>query len=152
MYSIRQTTITLAAALAALAALTGCNADGSGSLLPTTTSTSHPDVTITFNSPSATSDVPRPDSVTPEAAKQLCDKISPKIDEWRDESPAARRTDFNLIVHDWAARNGGLNTQVIADRAVVDRITTQNCPDTRRQALDTLQISALADALVGFGR
>ncbi|WP_067903967.1 hypothetical protein [Nocardia vaccinii] len=149
MYSIRQTTITLTAAMAALAAVTGCTAGGSDPL--TTTPTSHPGVTITFTSPSATSDVPRPDSVTPEAAKQLCDKISPKIDEWRKQSSAARKADFNLIVHDWAARNGGLNTQVIADRAVVDRITTQNCPDTRRQALDALRISTLADGLVGFG-
>ncbi|MBY8859256.1 hypothetical protein K7711_22465 [Nocardia sp. CA2R105] len=77
--------------------------------------------------------------------------ISPKIGEWRDQGSTARKADFNFIVHDWAARNGGLNTQVIADRTIVDRITTQNCPDTRRQALAALQIGTLADGLVGFG-
>ncbi|WP_235747619.1 hypothetical protein [Nocardia coffeae] len=148
VYPIRQTTIALTAALMCLATVTGCTT-GAGPL--PTTPTSHSGITITFVSPSATADIPRPDRVTPEAAKQLCDMISPKIGEWRDQGSTARKADFNFIVHDWAARNGGLNTQVIADRTIVDRITTQNCPDTRRQALAALQIGTLADGLVGFG-
>ncbi len=142
--------IFLTATLAVLAVVTGC-AGGGSSPLPVTP-TSHSGITMTFTSASATTDFPNPDTVTPESAKQLCDMISPKIGDWRNQTDTARKADFNLVVHDWAARSGGLNTQVLEDRAMVDRITGQTCPATRQQALDALQVSALADGLVGFGK
>ncbi|WP_067671228.1 hypothetical protein [Nocardia miyunensis] len=149
MRPIRAVTV-LTATLAALAAVTGCSASG---LSPTSTSpTPPPQVTITFTSPSETSEIPHPDQITPETAKQLCDMISPKIDDWRTDTSTTARADFNLVVHDWAARSGGLNTKVLTDRALVDRVTTQTCPDTRQQALQALKVGNLADDLVGFGK
>ncbi|WP_254206916.1 hypothetical protein [Nocardia alni] len=149
MYRGRQV-VFCTTALAVLAAVTGCAGSGSNPL--PVTPTSHSGITMTFTSPSATTDFPRPDAVTPESAKQLCDMISPKIGDWRNQSATARKADFNLVVHDWAARSGGLNTQVLEDRTMVDRITSQTCPATRQQALDALQISDLADGLIGFGK
>lgn len=149
MHPIRSAT-TPAAVLAVLAGVSGCAGSNGPNPLPPTP-TSHPDVTITFTSPSATGDMPNPDQVTPEAAKLLCDMISPEIANWRKQDATAAEVSFNLTVHDWAARSGGLNTLVVRDRGIVDTITDQTCPDTRKQALDALRIGRLADGLAGFG-
>ncbi|QIS14433.1 hypothetical protein [Nocardia arthritidis] len=138
-------------ALALLAALTGCGSGDNSNPLPATPTT-HPDFSITFSSPSATKDRINLDQVTPEAEKQLCDMIGPETGNWRNQEPGVGKVSFNVTVHDWAARNGGLNDLVIKDRTVVDRITDQMCPDIRRQALSALQVGELADALAGFGR
>lgn len=149
MYPIRSVT-TLAAALAVPAGVTGCTGSGGPNPLPPTP-TSHPEVTITFTSPSATGEIPNPDQVTPEAAKLLCDMISPEIAKWRKQDTTTAAVSFNLTVHDWAARSGGLNTLVVRDRGIVDTITDRTCPDTRKQALEALRIGRLADGLAGFG-
>ncbi|WP_433522722.1 hypothetical protein ACQPZ2_37445 [Nocardia pseudovaccinii] len=142
---------TLAAATVAVALLAGCG--GNGPLDPVlATPTSHPDITITFSSPGSSAQVPDPDEITPTAAKQLCDMLEPEVDRWRTEGAQLGKLGFNGTVHDWAARNGGLNDTVVKDRAIVDRITTTQCPDIRQQVLDALNVSTLADGLVGFGR
>jgi hypothetical protein len=142
--------VTLIAALATVAGVAGCTGSSGPNPLPATP-TSHPDVTITFTSPSSTEDIPNPEQVTPEAEKLLCDMIAPDIANWRKQDATAAEVSFNLTVHDWAARSGGLNTMVVKDRSIVDRIADQTCPDTRRQALDALRIGRLADGLAGFG-
>ncbi|MFX0581271.1 hypothetical protein [Nocardia nepalensis] len=144
-------TVTLATATLAAALLVGCGGNGGVNPLPATPS-SHPDVTITFSSPGSSAQVPNTDEITPTAAKQLCDMIRPEVDKWRNQGQQLGKISFNGTVHDWAARNGGLNDTVIRDRAIVDRITTTECPDVRLQVLDALQITTLADGLVGFGR
>ncbi|WP_433726812.1 hypothetical protein ACQP0C_34280 [Nocardia sp. CA-129566] len=144
-------TAALAAAMLAAVLLVGCDANGDINPLPGTP-TSHPNITITFSSPGSPAQVPNTDEITPAAAGQLCEMIGPEVDKWRTQGTQLGKISFNGTVHDWAARNGGLNDTVIRDRAVVDRITGTTCPDVRQQALDALQISTLADGLLGFGR
>ncbi|WP_433756843.1 hypothetical protein [Nocardia sp. CA-135398] len=141
----------LAAAIVAAGLLVGCASNGPLDPVPATP-TSHPDITITFSSPGSTAQVPNPDEITPTAAKQLCDMLKPEVDRWRTEGAQLGKLGFNGTVHDWAARNGGLNDTVLKDRAIVDRITTTECPDVRQKVLDALDISTLADGLAGFGR
>ncbi|MFC9434031.1 hypothetical protein [Nocardia sp. NPDC057030] len=138
----------IAGALAAAPLVAACSAEDKDPAAPATgTNTS-----VLFSMPSTTAQVPNPDGqISGAAAKQLCDMIRPDLDKWRTEGAALGRVAFNGTVHNWAARNGGLNDTVIKDRGVVDQITTQNCPDVRRQALEALDTSDLASALVGFG-
>lgn len=77
--------------------------------------------------------------------------MRPDVDKWRTQEPTRAKVGFNATVHDWAARNGGLNDTVLKDRAIVDRITTTECPDVRQQVLDALDITNLAGGLAGFG-
>jgi hypothetical protein len=50
-------------------------------------------------------------------------------------------------VHEWALRNGGINGAVLADKPIVDRLTTKSCPDVRQQAVEALGIPDLASGL-----
>ncbi|MFE9576922.1 hypothetical protein ACFYO1_11105 [Nocardia sp. NPDC006044] len=137
----------LAGALAA-APLVACSVENKDPATPATATST----TVLFSMPSTTAQVPNPDGqISGAAAKQLCDMMRPNLDKWRTEGAALGRVAFNGTVHNWAARNGGLNDTVLKDRGVVDQITTQNCPDVRQQALEALDTSDLASALVGFG-
>lgn len=132
----------LTAALLAGAIATGCSDnDDNGSAAPPTTNLL-PTVT--------TSSEEEDDTVTPEAARQLCDMIGTEIDNWQDQGPIVARVGFNGTVQNWAARNDGLNDEVIADNSIVDTVTTQTCPDVRNQALGVLDVPDLASALAGF--
>ncbi|MET8877405.1 hypothetical protein [Nocardia sp. NPDC004604] len=144
-------TATVAAAILAAVLLVGCDGDGDINPLPGTP-TAHPNITITFSPPGSSAQVPNTDEITPTAARQLCEMIGPEVDKWRTQGRQLGKISFNGTVHDWAARNGGLNDTVIRDRAVVDHITVTECPDVRLQVLDALQISTLADGLLGFSR
>ncbi|MFF3223984.1 hypothetical protein ACFYV7_14420 [Nocardia suismassiliense] len=137
----------LSGALAAAPLLTACSDDNKDPAAPAT-----PDNTVMLTMPSTTAQVPDPDDqVSDAAAKQLCDMMRPDIDKWRTEGAALGRVAFNGTVHNWAARNGGLNDTVLKDNGVIDKITTQHCPDVRQQALEVLDTSDLAGALAGFG-
>lgn len=83
-------------------------------------------------------------SVSAEVGKQLCQKLAPQVSAWRLESPTVGRATFNIAVHEWALRNGAINAQVLADKAVVDRVTTENCPDVRAAVLQALDLTDLA--------
>ncbi|WP_040835003.1 hypothetical protein [Nocardia brevicatena] len=134
----------LTAALLVGAIATGCsdNNDNGSEAAP---STSNPLPTLTM-SPEA-----EDDTITPEASRQLCDMIGTEIDNWHDQGPIVARVSFNGTVQNWAARNNGLNDEVIADNSIIDTVTTQTCPDVRNQALGVLDVPDLASALVGFG-
>lgn len=130
----------LAAALLSAAALAGgC----SNSTETTTPGNSMTERSIMISSPG----VP---TVSTEAAAQLCDMIRPEISTWRDQGPTLGKVAFNGTVHNWAMRNSGVNAAVVNDRAVVDQITTAQCPDVRQEALRALSIESLADGLAGF--
>lgn len=138
----------IAGALAAAPLVAACSSDDKDPAAPATAT----NTTVVFSMPSTTAQVPNPDAqLTGAAAKQLCDMMRPDLDKWRTEGAALGRVAFNGTVHNWAARNGGLNDTVLKDRGVIDQITTQNCPDVRQQALEALDTSDLASALVGFG-
>lgn len=134
----------LTAALLVGTIATGCSEnDNNGS--EAAPSTTNPLSTVT-TSPEA-----EDDTITPEASRQLCDMIGTEIDNWHDQGPIMARVSFNGTVQNWAARNNGLNDEIIADNSIVDTVTTQTCPDVRNQALGALDVPDLASALVGFG-
>ncbi|MEV6324023.1 hypothetical protein AB0M45_22940 [Nocardia sp. NPDC051787] len=136
-------------ACAAGSALAGCTDNGDSAPVPATPDS--PAVSITMPGPAETQ-VPNPDQITPDAAKQLCDMMRADLDNWRDQGTTIAKVSFNGTAHNWAVRNGGLNDLIVTDRSVVDTATTQNCPDVRQQALEALDVPDLASALAGVGR
>ncbi|MET9027118.1 hypothetical protein ABZW96_16115 [Nocardia sp. NPDC004168] len=138
----------LIGAVAAGSALTACSVDGGD---PAADTPQPATVSITMPGPSSPQ-VPNTDQITAEAAKQLCDMMGADIDTWRGQSATVAKVTFNGTVHNWAARNGGLNDVVVTHRDTVDAVTTQTCPDVREQAVQALGVPDLASALAGFGR
>ncbi|WP_330230804.1 hypothetical protein OHA40_33540 [Nocardia sp. NBC_00508] len=136
-------------ACAAGSALAACSGNDDSAPVPATPGPET--VSITMPGPDRT-DVPNPDQITPEAAKQLCDMTRADLDTWRDQGTTIAKVSFNGTVHNWAIRNGGLNDLIVTDRTVIDTATTQNCPDVRQQALEALDVPDLASALAGVGR
>ncbi|WP_280401187.1 hypothetical protein [Nocardia carnea] len=135
----------VAATLLAATVATGCGDDtGTGESTATTPT-----------GPAVTSAPPEQDNedeaVTPQASQQLCDMVGSEIDTWRDLGPVPARVAFNGTVQNWAARNDGLNDEVIQDTGLVDTVTAQTCPDVRDRALEVLDTETLASALAGFG-
>ncbi|MDO3646334.1 hypothetical protein [Nocardia mangyaensis] len=120
------------AVLIGVLALTGC-----------ATSTEAPDPGL----PPVPADSPE---VSDEAAAHLCDMIAPELDNWRTQGTAVARVSFNGTVHNWAARSGGINAAVTRNRAVIDTVTSQHCPEVREQAIQILEVPDLASALAGF--
>lgn len=138
----------VATALLAAGLLAGCGND-SGDEHDGMDMSSAPMTSAMTTGPSATEDAD--DTVTPQAAQQLCDMIGTELDTWRDQGSVAARVSFNGTVQNWAARNEGLNDEVLQDKTMIDTVTTQTCPDVRTQALEVLDTDDLASALVGFG-
>ncbi|MFI5782441.1 hypothetical protein [Nocardia sp. NPDC051570] len=134
-----------APAVVVTALIAGCGGGANQSTTPagssgSITSTARP----TGSAAPGTGVKPAPAQVTDEIGKQLCDAISPQLSDWRVQGPTLGRVALNITVHDWAARNGGINLQVLADKPIVDRITTKNCPDVRTEALKALELQDLA--------
>ncbi|WP_036494054.1 hypothetical protein [Nocardia sp. BMG111209] len=89
-------------------------------------------------------------AVSADSAKGLCDMIGPQVDTWRGDGPTLGKTKLNATVHDWALRNNGVNFAVMRNRAVIDEVTTNTCPDVRQATIAALQIPDLASGLAGF--
>ncbi|UAK30645.1 hypothetical protein K8O92_22420 [Nocardia asteroides] len=140
--------VLLVGALAAGSVLTACSGDDGD---PAADTPEPATVSITMPGPTS-AQVPNPDQITAEAAGQLCDMMRADIDTWQGQGATVAKVTFNGTVHNWAARNGGLNDVVLTDRATIDAITTQNCPDVREQAVRALDVPDLASALAGVGR
>ncbi|MGS2809852.1 hypothetical protein [Nocardia sp. MW-W600-9] len=111
--------------------------DSSGTTTATTTSAAKPTTSGTAGSP----------TITDTAAAQLCDMIRPELSNFRVQGPTLGRLAFNAMVHEWALRNGGINGQVLADKAIIDRVTTGACPDVRTEAMTALELPNLAAGL-----
>ncbi|MQY25676.1 hypothetical protein [Nocardia aurantia] len=139
------TGVTVAVAGAAAVLVAGCGTSGSptpaGSSGPTSSSTS------VHASGSAAPVGPGQVQVTDAVGKQLCDDIKPQLSDWRVQGPTLSRVALNIEVHDWSFRNGGINMQVLGDKAVIDRLMTKNCPDVRTQALQALELTDLASGI-----
>ncbi|NNH70610.1 hypothetical protein HLB23_12175 [Nocardia uniformis] len=141
---------TMAAGLiAAGAMLVACGDDDSDTTETTTTTVLETTAGTTTTTTRGAED--DEDKVTPAAAQQLCDMISPEIANWRDQGSALAKVSFNGTVHNWAARNDGLNDEVLRDQSIVDDATSRTCPEVRQQAIDVLEVPDLASALAGFG-
>lgn len=86
-------------------------------------------------------------AITDAVAAQLCGMIEPELSNFRVQGPTLGRFSLNAMVHEWALRNGGINGQVLADKAIVDRVTTGACPHVRTEALTALELPDLASGL-----
>lgn len=122
--------------------LTACGSGGEAGPESTTADSS-------TTSSSETSAVPgTPLEVPATAAKNLCDMMRPELSNWRIQGPTIGRVGLNAMVHEWALTNGAINARVLADKPVVDRVTTEVCPDVRQQAIEALNLPDLASGLV----
>ncbi|WP_245649843.1 hypothetical protein [Nocardia shimofusensis] len=145
-------TLLTAGALMTGAALTGCTDDGDGTNDTTTAPSISVEVTTPESEPTTGTDTTESETpvISPEAAQQLCDMIEPELDNWREQGPTLAKVTFNGTVQNWAARNEGLNDDIIRDKTIVDTVTTQACPEVRQQALEVLDVTELSSALLGF--
>ncbi|APE33920.1 hypothetical protein BOX37_07990 [Nocardia mangyaensis] len=133
----------LIAGALAVASLTAC---GSGEAVPTGssgTTTSAAGSAAKTTGPAGAGEA----VITDAAAAELCGMIEPELSNFRVQGPTLGRFSLNAMVHEWALRNGGINGQVLADKAIVDRVTTGACPDVRTEALTSLELPDLASGL-----
>lgn len=138
----------LAAAVLGAVTLTACGGETpapSGSA--GTTTTAAPSRTTTAPGTSANPGAGSPLQVPDAAATQLCDMIRPELSNFRVQGPTLGGIGLNALVHEWALRNGGINGQVLADKAVIDRTLIAACPDVHQQAVDALQLPDLASGI-----
>lgn len=133
------------AALFAAAALTACGSDSSpaptGSSSSTTGSATATSAGKTTSAPTTTLEI------SDASATQLCDMIRPELSNWRVQGPTLGKIGLNALVHEWALRNGGINGHVLADKAMIDRITTKSCADVHQQAIEALELPDLASGI-----
>ncbi|MFI9534804.1 hypothetical protein ACIG56_16320 [Nocardia fusca] len=88
-----------------------------------------------------------PLEVSDKAAQNLCDMMRPELSNWRVQGPTLGRIGLNAMVHEWALTNGGINAQVLADKAVLDRVTLEACSDVHDEAVRALELPDLASGL-----
>ncbi|MEU1548843.1 MULTISPECIES: hypothetical protein [Nocardia] len=135
----------LVAGVFAAGALTACGSDSD----PAPTGSSSSTTVSATGAPGTTSGrvTPTAPEISDAAAAQLCDMIRPELSNWRIQGGTLGKIGLNALVHEWALRNGGINGAVLADKPIVDRLTTKSCPDVRQQAVEALGIPDLASGL-----
>ena len=136
-------TVAGAAAVAALVA--GCNTTSSETTSAGSSSPSPVPSSSVPNSP-----VAGVEGVTPDAAKKLCSDLQNSLSDWRVQGPTLGKPALNILVQTWAAQNGAVNVKVLQDRSIIDKVTTDACPDARQEALKALELPDLASGLVGW--
>ncbi|MEV4236376.1 hypothetical protein ACIBJI_25160 [Nocardia sp. NPDC050408] len=141
---ISRSTLVVAGIFAAVA-LTACGNDSSpaptGSSSSTTGSATATSAGKTTSAPTTTLEI------SDASATQLCDMIRPELSNWRVQGPTLGRIGLNALVHEWALRNGGINGHVLADKPMIDRITTKSCADVHQQAIEALELPDLASGI-----
>jgi hypothetical protein len=130
----------------ATAALTACGSSSNPAPTGSSSSTTG-SATATAAPGKTTGAAPTTLEISDASATQLCDMIRPELSNWRVQGPTLGRIGFNALVHEWALRNGGINGHVLADKAMIDRITTKSCADVRQQAIEALELTDLASGL-----
>ncbi|WP_378739158.1 hypothetical protein [Nocardia brasiliensis] len=142
---ISRSTLLLAGVFAA-AALTACGSESNPAPTGSTSSTTSAPAT---SKPGGTAGTNKPGTpeISDAAAAQLCDMIRPELSNWRVQGPTLGKIGLNALVHEWALRNGGINGAVLADKPVVDRLTTKSCADVHKQAIEALELPDLAAGL-----
>ncbi|NGP06802.1 hypothetical protein G6038_15200 [Rhodococcus sp. 14C212] len=142
----RRTLLAVAVAGAAIAALGGCASGGQPAPTGSATASTQP----TTGTGVATAPSALPGGVTEAQAAELCSQMEAQLQSWRTYTPSMSKPGLNLLVGEWAARNGIDMLALAQDRDRVDTIASAQCPEVRSQALEALQIPTLASALVGF--
>ncbi|WP_433598687.1 hypothetical protein ACQPXH_23635 [Nocardia sp. CA-135953] len=134
------------AGLFAAAALTACGSDTSPAPTGSSSSTTG-SATATSAGKTTTSAPTTTLEISDASATQLCDMIRPELSNWRVQGPTLGRIGLNALVHEWALRNGGINGHVLADKAMIDRITAKSCADVHQQAIEALELPDLASGI-----
>ncbi|MFC8530675.1 hypothetical protein [Nocardia sp. NPDC057227] len=134
----------LAAAMFGAVALTACGGTTPAPTGSAGSTTSAPGSTTRSTGPAPTPGAAAPLTVPDAAATDLCNMLRPELSNFRVQGPTLGRIGLNALVHEWALRNGGINGQVLADKAVVDRTLTGACPDVHQQAIEALGLPNLA--------
>jgi hypothetical protein len=129
--------------------LTACGGVQTGSGTPASSEASTT-TSATTSEPTGTNAAPTEIEVSDKAAQNLCDMMRPELPNWRVQGPTVGRFGLNLMAHEWAFTNGVGNGQILADKAVVDRVTTETCPDVRTQAIEALELPDLASGLASL--
>ncbi|USC13374.1 MULTISPECIES: hypothetical protein [Rhodococcus] len=142
----RRTLLAVAVAGATIAALGGCASGGQPAPTGSTTASAQP----TTGTGAAAEPSALPGGVTEAQAAELCSQMEAQLQSWRTYTPSMSKPGLNLLVGEWAARNGIDMLALAQDRDRVDTIASAQCPEVRSQALEALQIPTLASALVGF--
>lgn len=106
--------------------------------------------TTTERSTGATTEDAGPGGVTEAQAADLCSRMEGQLSNWRTYTPSVGRGGFNILVGEWGAANGVDLLALAGDRARIDTITSEQCPDVRDEAITALEIPDLAAGLVGF--
>ncbi|MBM7460422.1 hypothetical protein ACIBED_04750 [Rhodococcus coprophilus] len=88
--------------------------------------------------------------VTDAQAEDLCTRMEAQLSPWRTYTPSVGRGGLNILVAEWAGANGLDFLAVAGDRARIDTITSEQCPEVREEAITALEIPDLASGLVGF--
>lgn len=129
------------AAAAATAVLGACapapESDPTGTATPATTTTT-------------TTDSAGPGGVTEAQAADLCARMEGQLSNWRTYTPSVGRGGLNILVGEWGAANGVDLLALAGDRARIDTITSEQCPQVREEAIAALEIPDLAAGLVGY--
>ncbi|MBJ8344878.1 hypothetical protein JGU72_09415 [Antrihabitans sp. YC2-6] len=84
--------------------------------------------------------------------QDLCTRIEGQLSDWRVQGPTLSTPALNITVQEWAFNAGGLalNSRVLTDRTIPDKITTTTCADVRQQAIEALNLPDLATGLAGL--
>ncbi|WP_280217092.1 hypothetical protein [Nocardia neocaledoniensis] len=88
--------------------------------------------------------------VSPAAATDLCDMLRAETGNWQQQGPTVARVSYNGTVHNWALRHGAVNVALTRNRAVLDTVTGEQCPDVRDQVIAALDTPDLATGLLGY--
>lgn len=140
----RRAAVSLVAAAAVVGSIAACSTDS------TTTGSSSSLTSTTTAAPTTTAETSAAGGITDQQKQQLCTDLGEQLQEWRIQGPTLGRGGLNIVVQTWAAQSGVINLQVVQNRAIVDDITIENCPDVRDEAMRSLDIPDLASGLVGF--
>ena len=89
-------------------------------------------------------------NVTDAQAEDLCTRLEAQLSPWRTYTPSVGRGGLNILVGEWAGANGLDLLAVVGDRAQIDTITSEQCPEVREEAITALEIPDFASGLVGF--
>ncbi len=138
------------AGFAAVIAVAGCGTGGSPA--PSGSGGPGSSTATATNNPTSTSGASQTRADPSDSAGQsLCDQIRPQLPDWDVQGPTLGSAALNITVHQWALGHGGLpmSARVLADKAMIDRITTKDCPDVRTRALQALNRQSFASGILG---
>lgn len=139
---IRRGATALIGAAATIALVGACSTDSANTGSSEELTTTAPAVTTTA--------APAQPTLDDAQKERLCTDLEAQLSNWRVQGPTIGRGGLNILVQTWAAQSGVINLQVVQNRALVDEVASETCPQVRDDAIAALDIPDLASGLVGF--